>query len=230
MRIKHYNKGKKPLGQRPDYSCYRNDGLQDIIHHHSNSISVHVLDDAAWRVALEYIRKPELVRQRVEEIRREHAIDTHSDIIKEKLANAEKRAHNINLLAETANDEDTITNLQRRLAEIEKEKRDLRALLFDAEEQEEVQEKILAEVAKFEDWAYTVQPLLGDPYYEPSYEEKRLACVILGIQATIYPSSTTERIQIDVAPPSILRVVSPILPGSEVDSGSSFDTVYQASP
>jgi len=220
MRIKHYNKGKKPLGQRPDYSCYRNDGLQDIIHHHSNSISVHVLDDAAWRVALEYIRKPELVRQCVEEIRQEHAIDTHGDIIKEKLANAEKRAHNIYLLAEAANDEDTITNLQRRLTEIEKEKRDLRALLFDAEEQEEVQEKILAEVAKFEDWAYTVRPLLGDPCYEPSYEEKRLACVILGIQATIYPSTITERIQIDVAPPSILRVVSPILPESEIDSGS----------
>ncbi len=228
MHVKHFNHPTNRNTQfihRPEYACERKEGTQDITRNHSNAIGVHILDDAAWKVAVEYIRNPELIRARVEEIRREHAIDTHTDIIQAKLTDANKRATNIYRLAEAATDDEIIIGLQRRLAEIEKEKLELRGLLYNAEEQEELQEKILAEVTRFEEWVYKVRPLLGDPCYEPTYEEQRFACVILGIQATIFPASVKERITIEVSPPSILRVVSPLLPASCDDCVPNFKRV-----
>jgi len=56
-----------------------------------------------------------------------------------------------------------------------------------------------------------VTPSLGDPEYEPSMEEKRLACRILGIRATVHPAGSKQRITVDVAPPGILRALEPLI-------------------
>lgn len=219
LHVRNYNtpntRGEGNTIRTPDYCCQRREGGEDRTNNHSNTINVRALDEIVWKIATEYIRKPDLVKARIDEVKRENTIETHTDTIKQKLNDANKRAKNIYQLAEFASDEETIASLQRRLAEIEKEKQDLRALLYDAEEQEELQEEVLAEVARFEDWAHQFCAHLDIPDYEPTYEEKQRACAILGINAIIYPPSYEDRVSIEVGPPSILRVISPILPSTK---------------
>jgi hypothetical protein len=58
---------------------------------------------------------------------------------------------------------------------------------MDIEEDEAENEKVEAEIRKFEEWAEKVRPILTDPEYQPTYEEGRLAVRILGIHLVITP-------------------------------------------
>jgi hypothetical protein len=90
--------------------------------------------------------------------------------------------------------------------DLERQKRDAEALIYDIEEDAEELAIIEAEILKFEEWAEQVRPLLGNATYEPTYEEKRLAVRILGMKATVYPlkGDYPYRVQFEVAPPAIL--------------------------
>lgn len=65
----------------------------------------------------------------------------------------------------------------------------------------------MEEIVRFEKWVVDVTPSLGDPEYEPSMEEKRLACRILGIRATVHPAGSKQLITFDVAPPEIISLI-----------------------
>jgi hypothetical protein len=81
-------------------------------------------------------------------------------------------------------------------------------MLSDQESEEEEREKIEKEIQKFEEWAEKVRPLLTDPAYIPTYEEKRLAIRILGITACVYPSKGEYpfRYKIEAMPPAIRKL------------------------
>ncbi len=53
---------------------------------------------------------------------------------------------------------------------------------------------------------------LAQAGYEPSYEEKRMACIVLGLRATVYPDNDMypNKVDIEIAPPSVMKIVSPI--------------------
>jgi hypothetical protein len=72
--------------------------------------------------------------------------------------------------------------------DLEKQKRAAQLLLIDVEEDDEERAELEKELVRFENWATQVRPLLTDPSYAPSYEEKRLAVRIIGITAIVYPT------------------------------------------
>ncbi len=77
-------------------------------------------------------------------------------------------------------------------------------------EEEDLHEELERELLRFEAWTAKVRPLLDDPDFTPSYEEMQTACVILGITATVCPEKPEypTRVQLEVAPPSIMKIVS----------------------
>jgi hypothetical protein len=108
--------------------------------------------------------------------------------------------------------------LQGRLSALEKERRDLYSLLVDETEREEMNKKIMEEIARFEKWVENVTPTLGNPDYEPNMEEKRLACRILGIRATVHPAGSEKRITVDIAPPGIIKALEPLIKLSQEEA------------
>jgi len=162
-----------------------------------------------------YIKEPGQVRAKVNDLRRLHTIDSHAPAIQKQIAELLKRKDNILKMAEIAQDDDTIATLQGRLSALEKERRELYSLLVDETEREEINKKIIEEIERFERWVTEVAPILGDTDYEPSMEERRLACRILGIRAYVHPAGTKKRITVDIAPPAIMKALKPLLKGVE---------------
>ncbi len=80
-------------------------------------------------------------------------------------------------------------------------------MLMDVEELEEEQREFEEEIAKLEAWTNTARPLLDDPNWIPSWEDKRTAIRILGITAKVYPAKDCpERIVFEVRPPKIVSL------------------------
>ncbi len=121
-------------------------------------------------------------------------------------------------MAEIATDKDTIATLQGRLTALEKERRDLYSLLVDETERDEINRKIMGEIERFEKWIQDVTPSLGNPDYEPTIEEKRLACRILGIQAVYHPAGSEKRITVTVAPPGIMKALEALVKVTQEDA------------
>src|SRR5450755_2325488 len=94
--------------------------------------------------------------------------------------------------------------------DIERQKQEEQALLGDAEEMEEENEKVEEELRRFETWAAHVRPMITDESYQPTYEEKRLAIRILGIHAVITPTSwgCKHAIEITFVPPKIMDALN----------------------
>jgi len=196
---------------RWQYGCSRYDGGEERRHNHTLHVAIPLADEFVWSVAVSYIRQPEKVRARVDDLKRHYSIDSHAGVIQKQIAELVNRRDNILAMAEIATDKDTLATLQGRLSALEKERRDLYSLLVDETQREEINTKIMEEIARFEKWVEKVAPTLGDPGYEPNMEEKRLACRILGIRATIHPAGSEKRITVDVAPPGIIKAMEPLI-------------------
>ena len=69
----------------------------------------------------------------------------------------------------------------------------------------------MLEIERFEKWITDVTPSLGNPDYEPTIEEKRLACRLLGIQAMCHPAGSEKRITVEVSPPGIIKALEPLV-------------------
>jgi len=137
--------------------------------------------------------------------------------------------NNLFELAKSASSQETIDQLTIMLNDLEKQKRGAETLLFAAEEDEEEQEIIEAEIQKFEAWARKVQPIITNPEYQPTYEEMRLAVRILGIHAIVTPyrEGHTQDIQIMVAPPKIMAELEKRAIVSPASSGCGFRCARQ---
>lgn len=204
----HYDKrgGKEVL--RPEYTCKKNNGLEGIDNRHNVTIYTHIVDREAWNLAVTHIKNPELIRERIAELRKLNNHRDDSSYIKNQLAEIKRKTNNLYALAEEATDRDMIEMLQERLVKLQKEKRGLEVLLEEENTVQEEEEKIEEAIAKFETWAARVRPLLDDPDYHPSYDDKRSAIVVLGITATVYPAGSRERYKLVVSPPNIVSLIT----------------------
>ncbi len=196
---------------RWQYGCSRHDGGEERRQNHTLYVSIPLADEFVWSVAVSYIRQPENVRARVDDLKRHYSIETHSDIIQSQIDGLIARRDNLLAMAEIATDKDTIATLQGRLSVLEKERRDLYSLLVDETVREEMNYKIMEEITRFEKWVENVTPTLGNAEYEPDIEEKRLACRILGIRATVHPAGVKQRITVAIAPPGIIKALEPLI-------------------
>ena len=77
-------------------------------------------------------------------------------------------------------------------------------------DEEEVYEKVEAEIARFEEWAAKVRVLLNDPDYKPTFDELRLAVRVIGIQCVVYPTigDWPFRMNIDATVPEVVNVLN----------------------
>lgn len=114
--------------------------------------------------------------------------------------------NNLFELAKHATNDATISRLGNMMEELEKQRRDAEALLYDLEDDEEERLAVEKEIQKFEEWVAKVSPFLLDPTYTTSYEEKRLAVRIIGLRVTVFPTKGDypHRFQIDVTVPEIM--------------------------
>ncbi len=96
------------------------------------------------------------------------------------------------------------------MQELEKQKLDAEALLFDACDDEEERGELEREVQGFEAWAAQARVLVNDPNWKPTYEQKRNAVRALGVIATVYPASGGHeyRYKIDITVPEIMKKVN----------------------
>jgi hypothetical protein len=193
--------------EKPKYECRRREGTDDICCNHNTRISLHILDTAAWQKALEIIRQPELVRVRVATLREENKPVVNTEDIAETIENIKRKMANLYQLAMDATSDDTIETLKGLLHNLEKQKREAEAMLYDIEEDDEERAELEEEIVRFEKWVQKVQPLLTDPTYIPTYEDQRLAVRVLGIRAIVFPTTGDWpfRYRIDVMLPKIME-------------------------
>ena len=210
LSVKHHNPTPTNARRKPEYVCQTRTGKQELTVNHFTGISVHILDQAAWQKALEVIADPAQVRARVAALREANTPQIDEESIHATITAIKRQLQNLYALAQAATDDETIENIKGLMLNLEKQKHAAEALLYDVEEDAEEKALIEAKIERFEQWAEKVQPLLTDPTYTPTYEEKRFAVHILGLKAVVFPGSGGYpfRYQISVDPPEIVSLLS----------------------
>jgi DNA invertase Pin-like site-specific DNA recombinase len=201
---------RRPRGNsvKEDYYCNINRGIEQLQYHHHVSVSMRILDEEAWKYAIPYIKNPLLVRERIALLRQDGKKETHTEQIEATLVKIKKEITNLYQLARAASDSDVLDDIAGMLKQLEKRKREAEGMLYASEEEEELTKELERELDRFEAWANGARSRLDDPEFVPSYKEKRLACQILGITATVFPSEgNPQRIKLDVDPPKIAPLI-----------------------
>jgi DNA invertase Pin-like site-specific DNA recombinase len=193
--------------EKPKYECRRREGTDDISCNHNTRISLRTLDSVAWEIALEIIRQPELIRLQVAAMREENKPVVNTEDVAQTVETIKRKMANLYQLAMEATSDDTIETLKGLMHDLEKQKREAEAMLYDIEEDDEERQALEEEIVRFEKWVEKVQPLLTDPTYIPTYEEQRLAVRVLGIRAIVLPATGDWpfRYRIDVLLPKIIE-------------------------
>ncbi len=159
-----------------------------------------------WEFALPYIQQPTLIRDHINTMREQVDCKDRSQALEVRLAEIKEKIINLLAVAEGARDETTRQLYRERLATLERDMRDTELLLTRLTNTTERSQKLLIALDKFEAWAISQQPLLADPTYEVTKEDKRAALIILGVKATVWPTEGyPERVQFQLCPPDIQR-------------------------
>ncbi len=204
MHVKHYVNTHGNHAAQNIYKCCRHDGLPDRLHTHTTSVSCSYLDSLAWDFAVKHIRHPELIHEHVKSLQKQIPKVNHSETIEEDIGKINKAISNLYQLAEVAID---TTELQERLVELQLKKRDLERLFMGASSSEEKREELRVALNRFEIWANTQREFLDDPDYTPTLDDKLSAILFLGIKATVFPATKKERVQFELMPPDIERLL-----------------------
>ena len=199
MKVRTHNNRRKP-----EYYCRTKTGRAEL--DHNTSILLDILDPRAWKKAVEVMLHPNLVRERIEALRKENKPEIDREDIEATIEQTKKEMANLIKFARDATDDYAIENLTAELRGLEKRKREAEALLYDFEEDEEERQALEDEIAKFERWLAKVAPKFTDPTYHPTYEEMRLAVRIMGIHAEVFPKGEDDprKVFVDAQPPRIL--------------------------
>jgi hypothetical protein len=151
-----------------------------------------------------------MIQATIEQLRCQNTQAVDVEHVAQLLKDVKKRYLRLFDLAEATEDEDIYSELKKRLSAIEKEKRELERLLKEAAFEEEQAEEIEKEIARFEEWTDQVHPYLDMSTYTPTFEEKRVAILILGIRVRLFPANMGKRFEIDIAPPNVMKLLKDI--------------------
>lgn len=192
-------------GRSHDYFCQGK-----MVEKHITSMVVHMLDKIAWEKVVEIIQNPDIVRLHVEQLRTANLAKRSPEDIENALSTIRRKMQNLYKLAENATDNDTIDTLTGMLKQLEKQKHEAEAMLYDIQDDEEERQLIEAEIVKFEQWAEKSRPYIADPTHPLSYEEQRFAIRIIGIRVTLFPErgDYPYRYKIEYAPPAIMKLLT----------------------
>lgn len=190
-----------------NYVC--NKGNQGFGYCRRTAIRCIILDEAAWGHALEIIKDPSLVAQKLEQRRRKNPTDGEFDPINrrdKRLNEIEQEITNLVTLAQKAPSMTVLETTGKLLAELDKEKKGLleeRKQLVDLDTEYKKEQEALALFAKK---CATMRTLVADPAYMPSYEFKREAIEYFGIKAHVWRVGHTPRYTISGNPPDIVSL------------------------
>jgi site-specific DNA recombinase len=209
----HVNYPSDNEKKTPRYQCDRHEGGNlGIVHNHRTQIRMPSIDHVAKEKIAETLRHPEVIRQQVEKWREQNKPDFDTTHIEERIAKLRNSLKNLFTLAQNATSDETMADIAHQMNELERQKRDAEAMLYDMDDDEADRAAIEAELVKFETWAHKVQPFLTDPEYleTASYKELRLAVKILGLRCTVYPTQGMwpYRHYIEVTVPDVLEKVT----------------------
>jgi len=205
--LRRGNIDKRGYTEAPQYMCKQRYGGEDVTRNHTTGITVASVDKEAWKKAVEIIKNPDLVRQKVAEWKKKPTPTVDRADIEATIANIQAQIDNLFELARHASKQSTRERLGAELENLEAQQANAEALLITLDENTETDKTLEADIVKFETWADAVRPKLADPTYKPSYEEMRFAVRILGLHAIVYPSHGEHpfRCQVDAFPPEIAK-------------------------
>jgi len=214
MNVRYHNPTPTNDRRKPEYFCQRRTGKDGLVHHHNTVITVELLDKKAWAKAVEILKDPAKVRAKVAKAREDNKPVINTEDVEATIEHIRRQMNNLYRLAQAATDDETIDDLTVMMNDLEKQKRAAEALLYDIEEDEEERQEVEAEIARFEKWAEGVRPMLTDPTYEPTYNEKRRAIECIGIHAVVFPERGDYpfRAQIDGNFPAIMSKMKYCVP------------------
>src|SRR2546421_8269105 len=138
MHVKHYINHHGSEIQRHVYKCGRNDGIDEVLHKHTISITCCNLDEESWQFATVYIRNPQLLHEHIRSLQEQIPETNHAETIGEGIKKIDKAIQNLYKLAEVAID---TTELEELLVDLQLKKRDLKRLHLGATNTEEKQEQ-----------------------------------------------------------------------------------------
>ena len=185
------------------YMCDRQVGVLK----HAVNIGAKTLDEAAWEFAMQYIVDPSLIRMKLEELRSQAKVHIDTESVEKITAGIKKKLKNLYTLAQDATDDETLDSNKALMHDWERQKHEAEAMLYEVAEEEETMKEVNAAIDRFEAWAGNVRRYFVDPEYVPTYEEKRLAINILGVQATVWPVGGQKRYELTLAPPSVVSLL-----------------------
>lgn len=203
LRVKNVHGSHNGTLRLNRYMCDKQVGVPK----HAVNIGAKTLDEAAWEFAMQYVIDPSLIRTKIEELRAQAKVHIDTESVERIIAGIKKKLKNLCTLAQDATDDDTLDSLKALMHDLERQKHEAEAMLYEVSEEEETMKEVNEAIDRFEVWAANVRSYFFDPEYIPTYEEKRLAIKILGVQATVWPVGGQQRYELTLAPPSIVSLL-----------------------
>jgi site-specific DNA recombinase len=177
------------------------------------SIPVDMLDAAAWEKAVEIIRDPTEVDQKIADIikqnsaaqQRLRAVKTLNAILKEE------ETYRRNLASEMKKktlSERTIAFLNAELTALEQQEQEARKNLADEQTMQQKQEKLQRRIAEFHQQCQQWREQIDDPGFTPTFKFKHDAILFFGITATVFKVDHKPRYLFHTDPPEIVELLS----------------------
>jgi site-specific DNA recombinase len=188
------------------YQCYDPDSRKRC---NKINITCHILDDAAWEYVQTLIEDQRKVEERLQEIEAQltqRTVDLGP--IDTKLAEIELDMQNCAKGIIKAKDEYTIELLTTQNANLAAARAELLKTRAEIAEKANNVELIRAKLDRFRKKWFSKAASLND---NPTYQEKREACEILGIQAIVYPVPSNKEVRrwkFRIVPPEIVSLNS----------------------
>ncbi len=160
------------------------------------TILARTLDAAAWKHAVEIIKEPELVEQKLQEKKRQNPTDIEFAPINRRLQEIEREIQNLIKLGQYSQIDETVETLGRMLAQLEREKI---GLLEEKKKLQNLDVLYKAEqetLISFEKRCAIYRQKLEDPNAMFTYAEKREVLEYFGIKAFVWRNNHTPRFKI----------------------------------
>lgn len=196
------------------YRCYRGQGAWNGIRKcEGGTVSAEKADKAAWSTALEIIRDPRKVDEKIEALRIPDPTAKSRQHLTNKITELKTKKRNLqNNLAEEMEkgdmDYDTVDSLKLRIKDtakaIEAYTEELNKEANTQKKWEDVQKRL----NKLHKFCSDMREKIDDPNYEPTYQEKRDAIELFGITVTVLGFKKALKMDVSVNPPSIMSLLS----------------------
>jgi site-specific DNA recombinase len=202
LRVLHLAAQPKKSSERFLYQCY--DRFSSKRCNKKINITCRFLDDAAWDYIKTLIADKQKVELRLQEIEAKLTqIDIDFSPIDNQIAAIDQDMRNCTLGIVKAKDEYTIDLLTTESEKLANARRDLEKLRAEMSEKAGNVELIQSKLDRFRDKWFKKAAQIND---NPTYQDKREACEILGIQATVYQVGHKPRYSFTIVPPEIVSL------------------------